>query len=103
MTPFVQLVTNILSTSVVVLDVLAVLLFIILITPLKRRGAGKKIAEFFGERALLLSFIVALASVGGSLFFSDVAGFQPCLLCWWQRIFLYPQAVILLIALIKKD
>jgi disulfide bond formation protein DsbB len=38
----------------------------------------------------------------GSLFYSDSAGFIPCSLCWWQRIFLYPQAFILLFAMIKK-
>jgi disulfide bond formation protein DsbB len=42
-------------------------------------------------------------SVASSLFYSEIAGFAPCLLCWWQRIFLYPQAIILFIALFKKD
>ncbi len=103
MTPFVANVTNLFSTAVLALDIFAVLLFVILVTPLKRSGAGKVIADFCGERALLLSFLVVLASVAGSLFFSDIAGFEPCLLCWWQRVFLYPQAILLLIAFIKKD
>ncbi len=46
---------------------------------------------------------VALAATLGSLFFSDVAGYEPCKLCWIQRIFMYPQVIILLIALIEKD
>lgn len=103
MTPLVQTVTDLLSSGVLALDVLAVILFIILITPLKRRGFGKIVADFVGERAILLSFLVALAATGGSLFYSEVAGFAPCLLCWWQRVFLYPQAILLMIALIKKD
>jgi disulfide bond formation protein DsbB len=104
MTSLVQQTTNFLSYLIVLADILAVILFIILVTPLKNRGNGKKIAEFFGDNAVLLAFLVATASVLGSLFFSQIAQFQPCLLCWWQRILLYPQAAILLVALIaKKD
>ncbi len=103
MTPFVQNITTVLSFGVVVMDILAALLFFILITPLRRHGWTKRVAEFFGERAILLSFLVAFLSTIGSLFYSDIAQFQPCLLCWWQRIFLYPQAILLLIAFIKKD
>ena len=88
MTPLVSNVTNFLSYLIVILDIFAVCLFFILITPLRKRGWTKQVAEFFGERAIFLSFLVALAAVGGSLFYADIAGFQPCLLCWWQRIFL---------------
>src|SRR5580700_4274448 len=104
MTLLVQNFTNILSLGIVVLDVIAVLLLIILITPLKNRGGGKKIADFVGDNAVLLAFVVTVCSVGGSLFYSEIAQFAPCLLCWWQRIFLYPQAILLLVALIaRKD
>lgn len=103
MTPFVQTVTNLFCFGTVVLDIFAALLLFILITPLRRHGWTKKVAEFFGERAILLSFLVAFLSTAGSLFYSDIANFAPCLLCWWQRIFLYPQAILLFTALIKKD
>ena len=39
----------------------------------------------------------------GSLYFSEVAGFVPCTLCWYQRILMYPLAIILVIALLRKD
>ncbi len=103
MTPFVQKITDIGSFGTLVADVIIIALLIILITPLKHRGAGKKIAEFIGERALLLSFLAALAATAGSLFYSNIAGFAPCELCWWQRILLYPQAILLLVAFVKKD
>ena len=103
MTPLVQNVTDIFSFGILVLDVLAVVLFFILITPLKKHGIGKDIADFFGERAIFLSFLVAFAATAGSLFYSEVAGFQPCVLCWWQRVFLYPQTILLFTAFIKKD
>lgn len=104
MTPFVQSITDFLSYLVVLADILALFLFIILVTPLKKLGAGKKIATFFDENAVLLSCIVAIGSVFGSLFFSNIAQLEPCILCWWQRILLYPQALLLLVALIaRKD
>ncbi len=103
MTPLVQSITNILSFLTVVLDVFAVLFFLVLITPLRRRGWTKHVAEFFGERAILFSFLIAFAATGASLFYSEIAQFQPCLLCWWLRILLYPQAILLFVAIIKKD
>jgi disulfide bond formation protein DsbB len=63
----------------------------------------KNVIEFFGKNAIFFSFIVALIATSGSLFYSEVAGFEPCKLCWFQRIFMYPQAILLLIALWKKN
>lgn len=37
----------------------------------------------------------------GSLYYSEIAGFPPCALCWYQRIFAYPLAVILTAALVR--
>ena len=44
---------------------------------------------------LFLAWFVAAASTMGSLFFSYVMGFAPCVLCWYQRIFLFPLVLIL--------
>jgi disulfide bond formation protein DsbB len=59
--------------------------------------------DFFGRNALLFSFIVALIATLGSLFYSEIAGYEPCKLCWFQRILMYPQVIILAMALFKKD
>ena len=53
--------------------------------------------------ALPLAFLVAGACLAGSLYFSEVAHFVPCKLCWFQRIGMYPLAVILGIAAIRRD
>lgn len=45
--------------------------------------------------AWVLSFIATL----GSLFFSEVMGFPPCVLCWYQRICMYPLSILLIAAL----
>ena len=56
-----------------------------------------------GRNGLWLAFFVTLAGVLGSLYYSEIAGYEPCSLCWWQRIFLYPQVVLLGMALAKRD
>jgi len=52
---------------------------------------------------LYLAWLVALIATGGSLYFSEVAGFIPCELCWYQRILMYPLALILGIASYRDD
>ena len=52
---------------------------------------------------LLLCWLIALASTLGSLFFSEVTGLEPCVLCWYQRIAMFPLVPILAIALYKED
>ena len=42
-------------------------------------------------------------ATGGSLFFSQVANFIPCELCWFQRICMYPLAITTLLAALAKD
>jgi disulfide bond formation protein DsbB len=51
---------------------------------------------------LALAAVVAVVATAGSLYFSEVAGFLACPLCWWQRIFMYPLAVILTIAVLDR-
>lgn len=51
---------------------------------------------------LVFAYIVSVIATLGSLFLSEVAHFTPCLLCWYQRILMYPQAIILLVALFMK-
>jgi disulfide bond formation protein DsbB len=102
MTPFVQNLTNVGSFLTVIIDIFAVLLLFILITPLRKSGWTGRIAAFFGDNAIMLGFLVAFLATAGSLFYENVAGFAPCLLCWWQRIFLYPQSIMLLVALFRR-
>jgi disulfide bond formation protein DsbB len=52
---------------------------------------------------LWLAFCVTALSTGGSLFFSEIAGYVPCELCWYQRICMYPLAVVTLLAALAND
>jgi len=63
----------------------------------------QKIHTVISKRALLLMLIVATTATLGSLFLSEIAGWTPCKDCWLQRIFMYPQVVLLAIALWKGD
>lgn len=53
--------------------------------------------------SLWLAWIVAAGATAGSLYFSEVANYVPCQLCWLQRICMYPLAGILFVAAIRKD
>lgn len=55
------------------------------------------------EVSLWLAWLVALVTTLGSLYFSEVAHFTPCKLCWYQRIAMYPLAILLLIAALRRD
>ncbi len=59
--------------------------------------------KFFTQNAITFAFIVALVAMIGSLFFSEIAHFVPCKLCWYQRICMYPQVLLLGIATVKND
>lgn len=52
---------------------------------------------------LFTAWLVAAVATAGSLFFSSVMGFAPCVLCWYQRIFLFPLVVILAVGLFPLD
>ncbi len=48
-------------------------------------------------------FLVVFLAVFGSLLYSNVIGFDPCTLCWVQRIFMYPMFVLLLVAFVRNE
>ncbi len=56
-----------------------------------------------GWGCLLAAWLTALAATGGALFLGEVMGMTPCLLCWYQRILMFPLALILGIAAFAGD
>lgn len=69
----------------------------------KKNPSKNIISEFMKEHGLLLAFFVALGATTGSLLYSELFNLEPCKLCWFQRIFIFPQTIILGIALFKKN
>lgn len=55
------------------------------------------------DNRLYLAWVVALAATLGSLYLSEVRGFVPCVLCWFQRIAMYPLALLLGLAALRGD
>jgi len=62
-----------------------------------------KIFDFIDKHFIYLGFFVSLISIIFSLVYSEVIRFTPCMLCWWQRVFLFPQVFLFGIALWDKD
>ncbi|GGI03096.1 disulfide oxidoreductase [Egicoccus halophilus] len=62
-----------------------------------------RVSDRAREAALPLAAAVAVVSTGGSLYLSEVAGYLPCVLCWYQRIAMYPLVVVLGVAALRRD
>ena len=52
---------------------------------------------------LPLALAIATASTAGSLYYSEVAGFPPCEMCWYQRICMYALVPVLAVAVVRRD
>ena len=50
-----------------------------------------------------IALLAAWLATGGSLFMSEVWHWIPCLMCWYQRILMYPLALILLVGILRRD
>ena len=58
----------------------------------------KQLTQYFPY----IVFLIALISMLASLFFSEILKFTPCVLCWWQRIFMYPLVIISAVNVMRK-
>ncbi|TQR19074.1 disulfide oxidoreductase [Psychrobacillus vulpis] len=55
------------------------------------------------ENLMLFMWTVAFTATLGSLYFSEVRQYEPCELCWYQRILMYPLVIILGVAYAQKN
>jgi disulfide bond formation protein DsbB len=102
--------TNAVSTGLAALAVLVqVLLAIVAVIALTSlffapsRRALVEIRETLLGGELWAAWAFALVSTLGSLYFSQIANFVPCELCWFQRIAMYPMVIILLVSALRRD
>lgn len=63
----------------------------------------KFLKRHFKKYGMTYGLIIGTASIVGSLGFSLGYAYAPCDLCWYQRIFHYPQAFLFAIALYYND
>ena len=59
--------------------------------------------KLLDQNSLYLAWLIAAVSTAGSLYFSEIAKFTPCNLCWYQRIVMYPLVAVLAVGIIRKD
>jgi disulfide bond formation protein DsbB len=67
------------------------------------RGPLNGIRRLLWGYELWAAFVVAAIATGGSLFFSQIALFPPCELCWFQRICMYPLSILTLLMALAGD
>ena len=67
------------------------------------RGPLRALRSALWGYELWAAFVVAAIATGGSLFFSEIAHFVPCELCWYQRICMYPLSITTLLAALSGD
>lgn len=85
-------------------------MIILLLAVLWKKKLDKKLPDFFEdswnflkENSLLLAFLTVFVGSLSSLFYSEIVGYPPCNLCWLQRTLIFPQVIILGVALWKKQ
>ncbi len=81
-----------------ILALVALIGAILLVVPAVRRAARSSATGW-----LWMAWLVASASTAGSLIYSEYFGFEPCRLCWYQRIAMYPLVLVLGIAAVRRD
>jgi disulfide bond formation protein DsbB len=91
----------ILAILAVATMVIVILLRVLAIQSDPALDAYAAIARVIQARSVVAAWIVALLATAGSLYFSEVARFTPCTLCWYQRIAMYPLVIILGVAMLR--
>lgn len=69
----------------------------------KRNSHELPLFQIISEHAFNLIFLSTITATLGSLFFSEIAKFQPCILCWYQRIFTYPQVLLTFTGIFRNE
>jgi disulfide bond formation protein DsbB len=76
----------------------ALLLLVALLAAAGFQGPLRWLRRVIEGYELWFVVLVTAIATGGSLFFSEIAGFVPCELCWYQRICMYPLSIVTLLA-----
>ena len=72
------------------------------IAAVAHRPTRDLVRELVDEHGRISAWLVAAIATGGSLWFSESAGFPPCELCWYQRIAIYPLVVVLGVRALRR-
>ena len=88
-----------LGLGAIILQIFSVLALIMLFF-----GPKKDVfLDYIHKHFLPLGFAISLSAALFSLVYSEIIKFAPCYLCWWARVFMFPQAFLFGVALWNKD
>lgn len=88
------------TTGAIIFIIITATLFII---SYSKNEKSLKITNLFVSYSKWLILGASLMAIVGSLIYSEIFKFEPCVLCWWQRIFIYPVFFISLVSIINKE
>lgn len=63
----------------------------------------ERVSTWLNRNSMYIALVAAWVAMSGSLYFSEVRGYVPCVLCWYQRILMYPLAAIIAVGLLRRD
>lgn len=100
----VQTVTQILATLTLLADIGIILFLILLIVEKASRSSFLlPLKTTLRTYSYIFMFIISITATLGSLFYSEIAKFTPCILCWYQRIMMYPQPLLLYVGIARNE
>lgn len=89
-----------LGLGTVLLNLITIALLVAFV--LRKRASFEGVVSSLARWGILIGCVTALGAVAFNVYYSDILGVEACYWCWWQRIFLYPQAVLFAMALWKE-
>ncbi len=93
----------VLGSGAIVLQIISVLVLLVLFFGAKSIFRKNLVLDFIDKNFLVLGFVLSLIGTIFSLVYSEIINFAPCYLCWWARVFLYPQVILFGLALWDND
>lgn len=91
-----------LGSGAILIQILSVIALFLLFIGFKKNHKNKYL-DFIDKHYLQLGFLLALFASVFPLVYSEIIGFAPCYLCWWQRVFMIPLVFIFVVAIWYKE
>ena len=93
-------VLSLFAWGVLLINALMLMFFVLVVVQHRRKTqAIDRVRSIAGP----LSILVTVGATLGSLYLSEFGELSPCRWCWIQRVFMYPLAVVLVIAWLTRD
>lgn len=94
------IISNLIGYGTIIIGILSIIMIVMMIV--RRYHIEHPVVEqatsILNQYGLLIMFAVIALSIAGSLYYSTI-GYAPCVLCWWQRMTIFPQIIVFGVAL----